>query len=321
MSQNKLSINPEQALITSLMRHVTSVRQFNDKALLDDIFSLASSYKQNPASAEGVLKSKVVATLFYEPSTRTRLSFEAAVERLGGKVISTENAGQFSSAAKGETVEDTIKTVNGYADAIVLRHPDIGAAERSADVSGVPVINAGDGAGEHPTQALLDLFTIIESKGRVDGLKIGLVGDLLNGRTIHSLVQLLSMYDVELFCIAPDQLQLPEAYRNQLTESGVACNLCSTWDEAIDQLDVIYVTRVQKERFASVQDYEDVKDSCILNSSVLKQAKEDTIIMHPLPRVNEITSDIDSDPRALYFEQAHNGLYVRMALLTKLLKR
>lgn len=306
--------------VTLPLSHITTIKQFQNKQLLSEIFELADSYKKSdtknyPKSLDG----KVIATVFYEPSTRTRLSFESATVRLGGEIISTENAGQFSSAAKGETLEDSIRTLNGYADAIVLRHPEIGAAQRAADVSRVPIINAGDGAGEHPTQALLDLFTIIEAKGTVDGLKIGLVGDLLNGRTIHSLVQLLSLYKVELFCIAPDQLQLPENYRKQLEQGGINCRLCSTWDEAVAELDVLYVTRVQKERFDTEEEYLAVRDSFILTAEVMKKAKKDAIVMHPLPRVNEISTDVDNDPRALYFEQAHNGLFVRMALLTKIL--
>ena len=319
MAQTKLAPKQTRTSFSSPLRHITSVKQFQDKELLSEIFSIASEYKKlDPKQYPKVLSGKIVATVFYEPSTRTRLSFEAATARLGGEIISTENAGQFSSAAKGETLEDSIKTLNGYADAIVLRHPEIGAAERSADVSAKPIVNAGDGAGEHPTQALLDLFTIIEAKGKVDGLKIGLVGDLLNGRTIHSLVQLLSMYKVELYCIAPKQLQLPQKYQDQLTQDGIACHVCDNWEE-INKLDVIYVTRVQKERFKTEKEYKAVKDSFILNADVMKKAKKDAIIMHPLPRVNEISTDVDNDLRALYFEQAHNGLFVRMALLTKLL--
>ncbi|MCA9332387.1 aspartate carbamoyltransferase [Candidatus Saccharibacteria bacterium] len=312
MKQTKSKINS--------LKEIVTIKQFQDKQLLNEIFTLAKNYKElDPGQYPKSLEGKVVATIFYEPSTRTRLSFEAATLRLGGEIISTENAGQFSSAAKGETLEDSIRTLNGYADAIVLRHPEIGAAERAADVSGVPIINAGDGAGEHPTQALLDLFTIIEAKGKVDGLKIGLVGDLLNGRTIHSLIQLLSVYDVELYCIAPDKLQLPKKYIEQLEKDGIECHLFDEWDGAIDKVDVLYVTRVQKERFDSVKEYDAIKDSFILDAMVMKNAKKDTVVMHPLPRVNEINPDVDNDPRAIYFEQAQNGLFVRMALLTKII--
>jgi aspartate carbamoyltransferase catalytic subunit len=302
-----------------IKRHITTIKQFEDTKALGELFAAAERLKQtDPANYPQTLKNKVVATLFYEPSTRTRLSFEAAVERLGGKVISTENAGQFSSAAKGETLEDTIRTVNGYADAIVLRHPSIGAAAQAAACSDVPIINAGDGAGEHPTQGLLDLYTILEAKSKVDGLKIGLVGDLLNSRTIHSLIHLLALYKPRLYCIAPELLQLPAPYQETLRRAGVEFELLNSWDEVISKLDVIYVTRVQKERFESINEYNQVKDSFIFDSSVLAKTKQDAIILHPLPRVNEITPDVDADPRARYFEQARNGLFVRMALLQML---
>ncbi len=314
-NQTKTEVNKPKL---QKLHDVTRVAQFQNKDIINGLFEVANEFKNSSDHPES-LHGKVVATLFYEPSTRTRLSFEAATERLHGKIISTENAGQFSSAAKGETLEDTIKTICGYADAIVLRHPEIGAAERAVEVASVPIINAGDGAGEHPTQALLDLFTIREEKPEIDGLKIGLVGDLLNGRTIHSLVQLLSMYDVELFFIAPEQLQLPEKYKARLREIGIKYTDCDSWDNTIEKLDVIYVTRVQKERFESEEDYIKIKDSFILDTTIMRQAKQDSIVMHPLPRVNEIALEVDADPRAKYFEQAHNGLYVRMALLQMLL--
>lgn len=302
------------------MEHVVSIKQFLDTKLLDNLFKSADKFKKSkPGSYPPVLKGKVVATLFYEPSTRTRLSFETAVLRLGGEIISTENAGQFSSAAKGESLEDSIRTVNGYADGIVLRHPSLGAAQTAAGSSKVPVINAGDGAGEHPTQALLDLFTIQEAKGKVTGLKIGLAGDLLNGRTIHSLIHLLALYKPEIYCFAPEQLQLPEVYQQELKDQGVTIHLADKWNHFVSELDVIYITRVQKERFESLEEYEQVKDRLVFDKSVLKRAKKDAIIMHPLPRVNEIAPEVDADPRALYFEQAQNGLFVRMALLEHLL--
>ncbi len=298
------------------MKHVTSIKQFLDKELLSKLFTQAEKFQsQNPSEYSELLKNKVVATLFYEPSTRTRLSFETATLRLGAEVVSTENAGQFSSAAKGESLEDTIKTINGYADAIVLRHPALGAAESAARVSEVPIINAGDGAGEHPTQALLDLYTIQQAYGKVDGLKVGLVGDLLNGRTIHSLVQLLSIYDVELILVSPPSLQLPDSYLTLIQKNKIRYRTLSGWDNELKDLDVVYMTRVQKERFETLKEYEAVKDSFILTAQEVSKMKKSAIIMHPLPRVNEISTVIDSDPRARYFEQAANGLYVRMALL------
>lgn len=298
------------------MKHIISVKQFLDKSLLDKLFASASDFSEMPlADYPKPLEHLTIATLFYEPSTRTRLSFETAIQNLGAHLISTENASQFSSAAKGETIEDTALTINGYADGIVLRHSEIGAAERAAAVSGVPIINAGDGAGEHPTQALLDLFTVQKAKGKIDGLKIGLVGDLLNGRTIHSLAQLLAIYNVELFLIAPKSLKIPKEYTELLEKNKVAFSEHENWDDLLDKLDVLYMTRVQKERFKFIEDYQAIKDSFILTPALVKQMKKDAIILHPLPRVNEIDTAVDSDPRALYFQQVRNGLYMRMALL------
>jgi aspartate carbamoyltransferase catalytic subunit len=261
------------------------------------------------------LQHLTIATMFYEPSTRTRLSFETAIQNLGGQLITVENAGDSSSDKKGESLEDTIQTINAYADGIVLRHPEVGAAERAAAVSKVPVINAGDGAGEHPTQALLDLYTIQRSKSTIDGLKIALVGDLLNGRTIHSLIQLLSLYKVKLYLIAPDTLQLPSHHTDMLTKAGIEYRQLPSWKGVIGKLDVVYMTRVQKERFKFIEDYLAVKDSFIFDGSSLKQLSNDGVIMHPLPRVNEIAIEVDNDPRAIYFQQVKNGLYMRMALL------
>ena len=296
------------------MVHILSVDQFFDSSITKALFARATELKlmarwQYPKPLAG----KIIATLFYEPSTRTRLSFEAAVTLLGGQVITTESAGHFSSASKGETLEDTIRVVSGYADAIVLRHNEVGAAQRAAAVSSTPIINAGDGAGEHPTQALLDLFTIQESKGSVDGLNIGLVGDLKYGRTVHSLTRLLTLYECNIVGIAPEPLGLPAEY-----VSGKVRHV-TAWDDVINQLDVIYMTRIQKERFASESDYEQHKDGFLLDAAVMRRAKHDAIIMHPLPRVGEIAPEVDSDPRALYFTQAKNGLFVRMALLELLL--
>jgi aspartate carbamoyltransferase len=299
------------------MNHIVSIKQFEDTKILAELFKHAAQLKAlKPADYPKPLADKVVATLFYEPSTRTRLSFEAAATRLGAGLVSTENAGQFSSAAKGETLEDTIRTINGYADAIVLRHPMLGAAQVASKYSQVPIINAGDGAGEHPTQALLDLFTIIEAKKSVNGLKIGLVGDLLNGRTIHSLIHLLSLYKAQIFCIAPDELQLPKDYQKEL--NGV--EMLDGWDDVLPKLDVLYITRIQKERFENLEDYQKVKNSFIFGPAELERLNKQAIIMHPLPRVNEIDPQVDADPRALYFEQARNGLFVRMALLAHLCK-
>ncbi len=303
------------------MKHILSVKQFLDKNLLDDLFARADSFAHMPlAEYPQPLQHLTLATIFYEPSTRTRLSFETAVQNLGAHLISTENAGQFSSAIKGETLEDSILIISTYADAIVLRHPEAGAAKRAASVSRVPIINAGDGAGEHPTQALLDLYTIQQCKSKIDGLKIALVGDLLNGRTIHSLLQLLAIYDVELYLISPASLRLPKKYEDLLNKSGVKFTTHDSWEDIIAEIDVLYMTRVQKERFKLIEDYMAVKDSFVLTLPIAQKMKKDAIIMHPLPRVNEINVAVDSDPRAKYFEQVKNGLYVRMALLDYIFK-
>jgi aspartate carbamoyltransferase catalytic subunit len=298
------------------MKHVISVKQLADKGLLNKLIQRASEF-QSMALGEypKPLLHMTLCTIFFEPSTRTRLSFETAIQNLGGQLITVENAGDFSSAKKGESLEDTIKTLQEYADGIVIRHPEIGSAVRAAEVSRVPIINAGDGGGEHPTQALLDLYTIQSAKGKLDGLKIALVGDLLNGRTIHSLSQLLAMYKVDLYLIAPSKLKLPLAYKKLLDKSGVKMTEVGSWDAVLPEVDVLYMTRVQKERFKFIEEYMAVKDSFVLTDRLVKTMKKDAIIMHPLPRVNEIEIAVDADPRAHYFKQVKNGLYARMALL------
>lgn len=302
------------------MKHAVSIKQFLNTSLLSELFASADRFAevQNNQYPE-VIKDKVIAHLFYEPSTRTRFSFETATLRLGGKIISTENGSEFSSASKGETLEDTIRTVNCYADGIVMRHPEIGSAKRAASVSSIPVINAGDGGGEHPTQALLDLYTIARAKGSLDGLNIGLVGDLKYGRTIHSLVHLLGLYNTTITLIAPLQLQIPQDYLDELSNSKASYTIVSSWNGVIGNLDVIYMTRIQKERFSDPSEYDQLKHSFELNKKVMQHVKKDAIVMHPLPRVTEISPEIDDDPRAIYFDQARNGMFVRMALLEKLL--
>lgn len=299
------------------VQHVLSVKQFTDKALLKNLFVSASQLQAlDRADYPKPLNNLTLATIFYEPSTRTRLSFETAIQNLGGQLLTTENAGEFSSAIKGESLEDTIKVINAYADGIVLRHNEVGAAQRAADVSKVPILNAGDGAGEHPTQALLDLYTVHRAKGEFNGLKIGLVGDLLNGRTVHSLMPLLSIYKVEFYLMSPKSLQLPESYLTELDKLGIKYTPVDNWQDAMGVVDVLYMTRVQKERFKSDKEYQAVKDDFILTPDLVKQMKKDAIILHPLPRVNEIAVEIDEDPRALYFAQVKNGLFLRMALLS-----
>lgn len=318
MAQTKTRqrIKIRELIKTAGPKHAISITQFEDKKLLDAIFATAAEFKAMPAERyPKLLRDKIVATLFFEPSTRTRLSFETAVQRLGGQIISVENAGESSSKVKGESLEDTIRTLNGYADAIVIRHPEVGSAQTAADVATVPIINGGDGAGDHPTQALLDLFTIQEAKGKIDELTIGLAGDALNSRSFHSLLELLSLYDVKVYCMAPKVLQLPKDYQAELRKRGLNFELRENWNDVIGGLDVLYTNRIQQERFASPAEYEKVKGSFVLTKKDLVKAKKDTIIMNPLPRINEITIEIDDDPRAIYFEQARNGLFVRMALL------
>jgi len=260
------------------------------------------------------MRGKVLSTLFYEPSTRTRLSFEAAMHRLGGRVISVAEA-KSSSASKGESLHDTIKTVEGYADVIVLRHPQIGAAEEAARATDVPVINAGDGAGQHPTQSLLDLYTILEEQGQVDGLTVALVGDLRNGRTVHSLADLLANYDVRFQFVAPDELRMPREIVERLEAKGISIAETEDLADVIPTGDVLYMTRIQRERFENPADYDRLKDAYVVTRAALRSAKKTAIVMHPLPRVNEISTDVDGLPGAAYFRQAANGVPVRMALL------
>ncbi len=295
---------------------ILSVEQFdNDK--LAYIFARAREMRKMVERVGGVdlLKGKALAALFYEPSTRTSSSFIAAMERLGGSVIPITQGVQFSSVSKGETLADTIRTLEQYADIIVLRHPEVGAAKTAAEYAGIPIINAGDGPGEHPTQALLDLFTIREELGRVNGLKIAMVGDLRFGRTVHSLTKLLIQYDVSLRFVSPETLRLPMQLMNQVIDASIPVRETHDVAEIIENADVLYVTRVQKERFNDLAHYEEVKDMYAITPKLLEKAKEKMVVMHPLPRVGEIHYGVDSDPRAAYFRQVRNGMYIRMALL------
>jgi len=264
-----------------------------------------------------LLDGKIMATLFYEPSTRTRLSFESAMARLGGSVLSVAEAKTSSSAAKGETLFDTGKMIESYAHIAVIRHPQEGSAAELARGASIPVINGGDGAGEHPTQALLDLYTLWREKGQLDGLRVALVGDLKNGRTVHSLSQALAQWDVRLILVAPEALKMPTSVTAKLRSIQVK----ETEDlaTALREADVAYITRIQKERFADVTEYEKLKGSYVVNRSLIESANPDITIMHPLPRVDEIATDTDDLPNAAYFRQARNGVYVRMALLAMLL--
>lgn len=300
------------------LSHILTTKQFLDRPLLEELFAHADSWERMDATGEipHVLENKLLACVFYEPSTRTRFSFEAAMHKLGGDVIQTESAGHFSSAMKGETLEDSIRTIGGYVDAIVLRHPETGAAERAALVSTVPIINGGDGSQEHPTQSLLDLLTIHKELGRMDKFHIGLMGDLLYSRTIHSLIYLLSLCcDIEVTLIAPSPLKLPQEYQDFLTAHHIAFQETENLEKTLPRLDVLYVTRIQKERFTDPLLYESVRHTYILTKTLAETLPSHAIILHPLPRTNEIATEIDADPRARYFEQAKHGLYMRMALL------
>jgi len=300
------------------MKHIISTKQFLDRNVLENLFNLANEMEKGDKSGnlKDSLKGKILATVFYEPSTRTRFSFESAMLKLGGRVITTENASHFSSVTKGETLQDTIKIISGYSDIIVLRHDKEGSAKIAADSSSVPIINAGDGIGEHPTQALLDMFTIKKEFGDIDGLNIALVGDLLYGRTIHSLIYLLSLYkNVKLYLVSPKELKLPEKYKNYLKKNNIKFEELLKIDDVLGMIDLFYVTRIQKERFESEKEYENVKNCYVFDKNILNKLKKDSRIMHPLPRLNEISSDVDCDKRAVYFRQAKNGLYIRMALL------
>ena len=298
---------------------ILSVSQF-DRTKLDYIFGVADSMRvlvERFGSAD-LLQGKILANLFYEPSTRTSSSFMAAMLRLGGQVIPINNV-QYSSVTKGESLPDTVRTLESYSDVIVIRHPEVGSAATAAHYASKPVINAGDGVGEHPTQALLDLFTIIEGLGAVDGLKVAMVGDLKYGRTVHSLTKLLVNYPVEFVFVSPDILRMPADVVEVVEHSGHRYVETTDVHECIGDVDVLYVTRVQKERFTDLAVYEALKDHYVVDPELMTRAKERMIIMHPLPRVNEISYAIDNDPRAAYFRQMRNGMYVRMAILAAVL--
>jgi len=299
---------------------ILTARQFT-REQVEQLFAIAEDFATRLAQGERLrtLDGKLLATVFYEPSTRTRLSFEAAMQRLGGGVISVAEAKTASSVAKGETLSDTIRTITNYADAIVLRHPDIGAAQGAAEATDVPILNAGDGAGEHPTQALLDLYTIRAEKGTIDGLRVALVGDLKNGRTVHSLARALSLFKVEFSFVAPAALSMPTEVSDYLRERDFIVEETNDLARTLQKTDVVYMTRVQKERFSDQKQYEKLKNFFILTADLVKNAKEGLLVMHPLPRVDEITTDVDALPNAGYFRQMKNGVYVRMALLNEIL--
>jgi len=298
---------------------IISVSQF-DRTKLDYILSVGNEMKilvERFGSAD-LLQGKILANLFYEPSTRTSSSFMAAMLRLGGQVIPINNV-QYSSVTKGESLPDTVRTLESYSDIIVIRHPEVGSAATAAHYASKPVINAGDGVGEHPTQALLDLYTIVEALGNVGGLKVAMVGDLKFGRTVHSLTKLLVNYPVEFVFVSPEILRMPQDVLDVVDTSGHTYEQREDVHDIIGDVDVLYVTRVQKERFTDLAEYDQVKDRYVVDPQLMSRAKERMIVMHPLPRVNEISYAVDSDPRAAYFRQMRNGMYIRMALLAAVL--
>lgn len=302
------------------MRSLISILDLS-VAEIDELVATANDIIENPEKYSEVCRGKKLATLFFEPSTRTRLSFEAAMYELGGNVIGF-SAAQNSSAAKGESVADTAKTISCYADIIAMRHPKEGAPLVAAMNASIPVINAGDGGHNHPTQTLADILTIHREKGRLDNLTIGLCGDLKFGRTVHSLIEAMSRYsNVKFVLISPEELKLPSYVKNDVMKKhGIEYKQTTDLEAVMPEFDILYMTRVQRERFFNEEDYLRLKDSYILTPNKLKNAKSDLSIMHPLPRVNEISVAIDSDPRAAYFKQVLNGKYMRMALMMKLLE-
>lgn len=295
------------------MKHVLSAEQY-DRESLEQLFELTDDIKKNPAKYAKKLDGKIVAVMFYEPSTRTRMSFQTAILRLGGQYIATENAAFNSSGKKGETLQDTVKILQGYADAIVIRHSSDTWPEEAAKIATVPIINGGAGKGEHPTQALLDLYTIREHRKSLDGVKVAILGDLLNGRTIHSLLKLVSLYEnIEVYGLSKECFALPHKYIDMLAERGIQYKKCNNFSDIPKDVDVMYHTRIQSERFEG--DFG--REEFIINKEILSQFSEHTIVLHPLPRNEEISENIDNDPRAMYFTQAVNGLYVRMGLFVQ----
>lgn len=301
------------------MRHLMSPLDFTPKEL-DRLFDLANDIERSPAKYAHACDGKILATCFYEPSTRTRLSFESAMTRLGGRVIGFSDAAS-SSASKGESVSDTIRIISCYADICAMRHPKEGAPMVAAEKSGIPVINAGDGGHQHPTQTLTDLLTIRSLRGSLGNFTIGLCGDLKFGRTVHSLINALVRYDnIRFFFISPEELRCPDYITEMLRDKGISYSEVIRLEDVMPELDLLYMTRVQKERFFNEEDYIRLKDFYILDTVKMELAKEDMLVLHPLPRVNEISVEVDADPRAAYFRQAQYGVYVRMALILTLLE-
>jgi len=296
-------------------RSLVSINDFSKKEQLH-ILELAAEFEKKPT--QKILEDFVVATLFFEPSTRTRLSFETAVNRLGGKIIGFSDASS-TSVKKGESLKDTIKTVANYSDLIVMRHPVEGSARFASEVSQVPIINAGDGANQHPTQTLLDMYTIKQTQGKLDNLHIAFVGDLKYGRTVHSLVIALTNFNCTFHLVSPFELKLPSAVKMHIKEKKLEYYQYTSMEEVIDKVDILYMTRIQRERFSDPMEYEKIKNSYVLRNEMLNNTKKNLKILHPLPRVNEIDEDVDENSKAYYFQQALNGVFVRQALITTIL--
>ncbi len=296
-------------------KSLVSITDFTKDEILR-IIELAADFEADPN--QRLLEGRIIASLFFEPSTRTRLSFETAINRLGGRVIGFSDANA-TSTTKGETLKDTIKMVSNYAELIVMRHPLEGAARYASEQSRVPIVNAGDGANQHPSQTLLDMFSMHKTQGRLDNLKIAMVGDLKYGRTVHSLIQAMSHFSPTFYFVAPDELKMPNEYKDFLRAHGIPFEEHRDMNEVIDKVDILYMTRVQKERFLDLLEYQRVKDAYILHNSMLESTRPNLRILHPLPRVNEISTDVDSNPKAYYFKQAENGVYTRMAIIASIL--
>ena len=296
-------------------KSLISIQDFTRDEILH-ILETAREFEKN--RTQNILEGKVIACIFFEPSTRTRLSFETAVNRLGAKVIGFSDASN-TSVSKGETLKDTIKMVSNYVDMIIMRHPLEGSSRYASEISSVPVVNAGDGANQHPSQTLLDLYSIMQTQGRLEGLSINMVGDLKYGRTTHSLLQAMSHFDPEFVFTSPDSLRMPVEYKDFLRKKGIRYCETASLEEHLDDCDILYMTRVQQERFTDPMEYEKVKGVYRLEASMLKNVRPNMKILHPLPRVCEIDQDVDDTPYAYYFKQAENGLYVRMAIISYLL--
>ncbi|MCX4290896.1 MAG: aspartate carbamoyltransferase [Odoribacter sp.] len=296
-------------------RSLVSIEDYTKEEILE-VLQAASEFEKNPN--QRLLEGKVVASLFFEPSTRTRLSFETAINRLGGRIVGFSDSSS-SSVTKGETLKDTIKMVDNYCDLIVMRHPIEGAARYASEVAAAPVVNAGDGANQHPSQTMLDLYSIYKTQGTLENLNIFMVGDLKYGRTVHSLLQAMSHFHPTFHFIAPKELQMPEGYKLHLKELNIPYYEHTELNEVINEADILYMTRVQRERFADPLEYEKVKNVYILKNAMLSGTRENMRILHPLPRVNEIDVDVDENPKAYYFEQARNGVFARQAIICKAL--